>query len=312
MINDLDETLKLLLVKKAGLDPAEVDISFDIPTREWSTPVTRPTVNLYLYDLRENRQLRETYWDDEVGEDGRINLKRRPLRIDLSYMITCWTSSAEDQHRLLWRVIETFFRYSPIPEEVLQGDLRQLIHPVRTEVAQPDGVLKNVSDFWGALENQLRASVSLVVTLDLDLEQILTSPMVLARALKFGPPVVTTRPDGSGKPASGETILHQLEAGWEVGTVRLGGEVRNKKGTPLASASVRLVSKQTDGQPVQVGPTIQTDAEGRYIFSAVPTGDYTLVVELPGQPPVQVPLKVAVGERGQAVPELAFPVEVPM
>ena len=118
MINDLDETLKQLLVKKAGLDPSEVDISFDIPTREWSTPVTRPTVNLYLYDLRENRQLRETYWDDEVGEDGRINMKRRPLRIDLSYMITCWTSSAEDQHRLLWRVVETFFRHSPIPDDV--------------------------------------------------------------------------------------------------------------------------------------------------------------------------------------------------
>ena len=189
---------------------------------------------------------------------------------------------------------------------MLQGNLLQLIHPVRTEVAQPDGVLKNVSDFWGALENQLRASVSLVVTLDLDLEQIITSPMVLARALKFGPPVVQPAPYG------GETILPQLEAGWEVGTVRLGGEVRNKKGTPLASASVRLVGKQADGQPVQVGPTTQTDAEGRYIFSAVPTGDYTLVVELPGQAPVQVPLKVAVGERGQPVPELAFPVEVPM
>jgi len=306
MINDLDETLKQLLVKKAGLDPAEVDISFDIPTREWSTPVTRPTVNLYLYDLRENRQLRETYWDEEVDEDGRINSKRRPLRIDLSYMITCWTSSAEDQHRLLWRVVETFFRHSPIPEDVLQGDLRQLIHPVRSEVAQPDGVLKNVSDFWGALENQLRPSVSLVVTLDLDLEQILTSPMVLARALKFGPPAVQPGPNG------GETILHQLEPGWEAGTVRLGGEVRNKKGMPLPSVSVRLVSKQTDGQPVQVGPTIQTDAEGRYVFAAVPTGDYTLVVEQPGQAPFQVPLKVAVGERGQPVPELAFPVEVPM
>ena len=306
MINDLDETLKQLLVKKAGLDPAEVDISFDIPTREWSTPVTRPTVNLYLYDLRENRQLRETYWDDEVGEDGKINLKRRPLRIDLSYMITCWTSSAEDQHRLLWRVVETFFRHSPIPEDVLQGDLLQLTHPVNTEVAQPDGVLKNVSDFWGALENQLRPSVSLVVTLDLDLEQIITSPMVLARALKFGPPVVQTGPNGS------EIMLPQLEPGWEAGTVRLGGEVRNKKGKPLASAWVRLVSKQVDGQPVQIGPTIQTDAVGRYVFSAVPVGDYTLVVEMTGQSPVQVPLKVAVGERGQPAPELAFPVEVPM
>ncbi len=306
MINDLDETLKKLLVSKAGLDPAEVDISFDIPTRDWSTPVTRPTVNLYLYDLRENRQLRETFWDDEVGEDGRVNMKRRPLRIDLSYMITCWTSSAEDQHRLLWRVVETFFRFSPIPDEVLVGDLKQLIHPVRTDVAQPDGVLKNVSDFWGALENQLRPSVSLVVTLDLDLEQILTSPMVLARALKFGTPAIKPGPFGD------ETIIPQLVPGWEVGTVRLGGEVHNKKGQPVASASVRLVSVQADGQPVQVGPTIQTGVDGRYIFPAVPTGNYTFVVELPNQNPVQVPVKLDVGERGQAVPELAFPVEVPM
>ena len=306
MINDLDETLKQLLVQKAGLDPGEVDISFDIPTREWSTPVTRPTVNLYLYDLRENTALRETYWDDEPGDGRQINLKRRPLRIDLSYMITCWTSSAEDQHRLLWRVMETFFRYSPIPDDVLQGNLHHLTHPVRTNVAQPDGVLKNVSDFWGALENQLRASVSLVVTLDLDLEQILSSPMVLARALKFGPTAVQPGPNG------GETLLAQLEPGWETGTVRLGGEVRNKQGKPLAAASVRLVHKHVDGQPVQFGSTVQTDSGGRYIFPSVPPGDYTLVVELAGQPPVQQPLNVMVGERGQPVPELAFPVEVPM
>jgi hypothetical protein len=306
MINDLDETLKQLMVKKAGLDPAEVDISFDIPTREWSTPVTRPTVNFYLYDLRENTILRETYWDDETDQDGRINLKRRPLRIDLSYMITCWTSSAEDQHRLLWRVMETFFRHSPLPEEVLQGDLRNLTHPVRTLVAQPDGVLKNVSDFWGALENQLRPSVSLVVTLDLDMAQIMTSPMVLARALKFGPPEVTPGPNGR------ESILPQLSPGWEVGTVRLGGEVRDKKGNPLASVSVRLIGKGPDGQPIQVGPTIQTDAAGRYIFPSVPVGEYSLVVEVPGKPPVQQPLKVAVGDRGQSAPELVFPVEVPM
>jgi hypothetical protein len=313
MINDLDETLKQFLVQKAGLEPAEVDISFDIPTRDWSTPVTRPTVNLYLYDLRENRQLRETYWDDEPGETGRINLKRRPLRIDLSYMITCWTSGTEDQHRLLWRVMEAFFRYSPLPEDVLQGDLRSLIHPVRTEVAQPDGVLKNVSDFWGALENQLRPSVALVVTLDLDLEQIETHPLVLARALKFGPPLVQRDSHGV------EVILPQLETGWEAGPVRLGGEVRNKKGQALPGAAVRLVGKEASGQPVQVGPTIQTDEAGRYIFASVPAGEYTLVVEMPGQAPVQRPLKVVVGERrpasgagGQPMPELAFPVEVPM
>jgi hypothetical protein len=306
MINDLDETFKQLLIQKAGLDLAEVDISFDIPTRDWSTPVTRPTVNLYLYDLRENRQLRETYWDDEPGETGRVNLKRRPLRIDLSYMVTCWTSVTEDQHRLLWRVMETFFRYSPIPDDVLQGDLRLLTHPVRTEVAQPDGVLKNVSDFWGALENQLRPSVALVATLDLDLAQIETHPLVLARTLKFGPPVMQRDLHGI------EVVLPQLDQGWEASPLRLGGEVRNRKGSPLAGAAVRLVGKESGGTPFQVGPSVLTDQDGRYIFTSIPAGEYTLVVEMPGQAPVQRPLKVVVGERGQSLPELAFPVEVPM
>ena len=305
MINDLDETLKQLLVDKAGLSPSEVDISFDTPTRDWSTPVTRPTVNLYLYDLRENRQLRETYWDGEPDANGRVNLKRRPLRIDLSYMITCWTSGTEDQHRLLWRVLETFFRNSPLPAEILQGSLRSLVHPIRTEVAQPDGVLKNVSDFWGALENQLRPSVALVVTLDLDLEQIESYPLVLARVLKFGPPLV--QPNANG----GETLLPQLEAGWEAGPVQLGGEVRDNKGKPLPGAAVRLMSKQ-GGQPVQVGVTVQADSGGRYRFASVPAGEYTLVVEFSGQAPVHRLLKIAVSERGQPMPELVFPVEVPM
>ena len=306
MINDLDETLKQLLVQKAGLEPAEVDISFDIPTRDWSTPVTRPTVNLYLYDLRENRQLRENYWDGEEDKAGRVNLKRRPLRIDLSYMITCWTSGTEDQHRLLWRVMETFFRYSPIPEEVLQGDMRRLTHPVRTDVAQPDGVLKNVSDFWGALENQLRPSIALVVTLDLDLEQIESHPLVLARALKFGIPLVQTSPKGR------ETVLPQLEPGWEASPIQLRGEVRDPTGKPVAGAAVRLVGKQTGGQAVQVGPTIHTDEAGRYRFASLPGGEYTLVVEVTGRPPVQRSLSVAVGERGQPLSKVEFILEVPM
>ena len=117
MINDLDESLKQLLIQKAGLDPSEVDISFDIPTRDWATSsaTTRPTVNLYLFDIRENRALRELDWDSEPNHNGAVQTNRLPLRIDLSYMVTCWTSAAEDQHRLLWQVLETFFRNSPLP-----------------------------------------------------------------------------------------------------------------------------------------------------------------------------------------------------
>jgi hypothetical protein len=58
MINDLDETIKQLLTKKGAFDPAEIDIVFDMPDREWSASISKPTVNVYLYDIHENRDLR--------------------------------------------------------------------------------------------------------------------------------------------------------------------------------------------------------------------------------------------------------------
>lgn len=305
MINDLDETLKQLLVKRAGLDPSEVDISFDIPTREWSTPVTRPTINLYLFDIRENRQLREMDWDVESGNGGQVTRKRIPVRIDVSYMVTCWTSAAEDQHRLLWRVLETFFRHSPLPDDVLVGDMQRLLRPARTEVAQPDGILKNVSDFWGALENQLRPAINLVVTLELDLNQITVSPMVFAQGIKLGLPVVHR--DNLGR----EYYMTALRPGWELLPMRLGGIVHDQKGRPVAGASVRVLGRAAGGAR-QFGATVQTGADGRYTLETVPSGDYTLVVEAAGQPPKQFPFTVQIGERGQPVPAFIHEVEVAM
>ncbi len=306
MINDLDETLKVLLIQKAGLDPSEVDISFDIPTRDWSTPVTRPTINLYLFDVRENRQLRELDWDEEPAKNGKVTRKRIPVRIDLSYMITCWTSAAEDQHRLLWRVLETFFRYSPLPGDVLQGQMKNLLRPARTEVAQPDGILKNVSDFWGALENQLRPAINVVVTLELDLNQVFDSPMVFAGVAKLGLPAI-------GRDVSGaDYYMRALRPGWEALPMRIGGSVHDPTGQPVVGANVRLIRTMPDGSPVQFGPTVATGADGRYILENVPQGRYTFVVEVPGQTPTQHPLVVAVRERGEPLGEFIHEVEVPM
>ena len=100
MINDLDETLKQLLIGKVPLDPVEVDISFDMPDREWSASVVKPTVNLYLYDIHENLELRSNEWMIERSQ-GIATRKKPPVRVDLSYLITVWTSDTADQHRLL-------------------------------------------------------------------------------------------------------------------------------------------------------------------------------------------------------------------
>ncbi|MBI2930807.1 MAG: DUF4255 domain-containing protein [Planctomycetes bacterium] len=48
MFADVDESIRKLLVQRGHLDSGEVDISFDMPTRQWAAGVSKPTVNLYL------------------------------------------------------------------------------------------------------------------------------------------------------------------------------------------------------------------------------------------------------------------------
>ena len=59
MLNLLDETLSAFLRKTVPLPAREVDIVFDAPDGEWAAGVSRPTVNLYLWDVRPNLAERE-------------------------------------------------------------------------------------------------------------------------------------------------------------------------------------------------------------------------------------------------------------
>ena len=108
MLRDLDETIKNLLTKAGGFDPNQVDISFKIPNREWSEKeVQRPTLNCYLFDIHERRALREEGWRPENRKESR---RQPPLFFELTYLITAWTRNIEDEHMLLWEVLETLVR----------------------------------------------------------------------------------------------------------------------------------------------------------------------------------------------------------
>jgi hypothetical protein len=193
MINDLDETLKQLLMKKVPLEPSEVDISFEAPDREWAASISKPTVSLYLYDIRENHELRNYEWTRERNNDRTATRRRAPLRIDLSYLVTAWTNDVGDEHRLLWRVLAALSRHSLLPDELLQGKLKEQESEIRTTTAQPDGLFKNPADFWSALDNQLKPSIDYVVTLPLDLEMAETMPVVLEKVLQMKEKEVTMR-----------------------------------------------------------------------------------------------------------------------
>jgi hypothetical protein len=171
VIRDLDDTLRELLEQAAppGSELAGADISFDIPDGDWRGTVDKLTVNCYLYDIRENRDLRTTEpirQRDPVT--NRSTWRQAPVRIDCAYCITAWSpaldESVQDEHRLLSQVLMVLLRNRTIPPGVLQGSLTAQMPPYPTVVASTDG-MKNLPEFWGALDQQLKPSLSYVVTL---------------------------------------------------------------------------------------------------------------------------------------------------
>src|SRR5262249_34687396 len=96
MLADLDESLRTLL-KRHGFDG--VEIVFDAPARDWAAMLTSPTVNLFLYNLREASRPRATDWAEQEA-NGRTTNVRPPLRVDAAFAVTAWTRAVEDEHRL--------------------------------------------------------------------------------------------------------------------------------------------------------------------------------------------------------------------
>lgn len=247
MLDALDETIKSVLRELGGLSADEVDVAFDAPDREWAARVGKPTVNCYLYDIRENLQLRGTDWIVEQGSNGRSAMKRKvPRRFDLSYVFTAWTADIEDEHRLLWRVLATMVRCPELPRNLLQGPLAEVQYPIITEVAQPDGLLRDPADVWSALDNRIRPSVNVVVTLPLHDSDPREAPLVLTR------------------------IIRTDEFGRMSEMIQIAGTVRDQNSAPLRDTVVRVKG--------HAHATV-TSGDGRFWIAGLAPGQYTLVAE---------------------------------
>src|SRR5215212_8510566 len=117
MIQDLDSTLAVLLARELPTELAEqVTVSFATPDDQFPpSSVTPPAIDLFLYDVRENHELRNNEWIVERNSDGTTTRQRPPVRVDCSYFVTAWASqnspnAAWDEHHLLGEVMRVLLR----------------------------------------------------------------------------------------------------------------------------------------------------------------------------------------------------------
>jgi len=175
VINDLDETLAALLRK--GLPERlskQIQISFAAPDDQFPPQsVTLPAIDLFLYDVRENLDLRSSEFYIERHSDGTATKTWAPARVDFSYLITAWPSesvanAAEDEHRLLGEVMRVLLRHRTIPADLLQGGLLDQPLPLPVSSLQP-GKLQSVGEFWQALGGKPKATLNYTVTVAVDI-----------------------------------------------------------------------------------------------------------------------------------------------
>lgn len=249
---DLDEALELLLRRELASTGFEgVVIAFDAPDREWAKALTQPTLNLFLYDLRENHQRRGATWSGGT-EDGRRTETRPPLWLDASYTLTAFSRAVQDEHRLLSQALTALSTYPELPDDVLQqgplGALHQEFGALHTRVGHPRH--DATPDFWTAVGGPYKLSFHYIVTV----------PFPSGAVLHRGRPVHAQRL-GVGEHPKRRPELEER--------VRVAGSVVEADGAAVAEAWVTVRG---------LGRVCETDPLGHFSFTGVPPGSHAVLV----------------------------------
>jgi hypothetical protein len=257
-------------------------VRFQPPDDGWRKHVSGlgslKALNVYLVDVRENRELRST--EGIRRREGGLLVEDPPaLRLDCHYLISAWSPASEDaertrdEHRVLSALIQVLVDASPlVPRAVFFPDPVPDKFPAALTdaelpfvLASPGGFPK-LAEFWGTMggSSPWKPVVELVVTVPILREPRPAGPEVTTRTARY-------RPGLDGGAAS---EAYTQIAGRVLQTTPGGGAP-----DPVADAWVRLES--VAGAALS---TARTDAGGRFTFGGLAAGSYQLRCRAQGHP----------------------------
>jgi hypothetical protein len=277
MLNLLDQVIDKVLDTGWAIGP-KPDRSFDIPDDTFRTGLNKLTLNIYLAEIRENKDFRRPNWDVITLPDRTSVLSQPPTYFDCHYLISAWSPSqagplsspTSDEHQALGGALYVLVRNPDTIPSVLGvvggGPVFQQGHIYLT-VTPPD-VPRVVNDFWSTMKLPWRPTVSLIATTPLD--PALDSPP--------SPPMVTL-------------VVRTGQIGAASGTfeelVTIGGWVlKLADDSPITTATVTRVD---------TGEQTTVDAQGRFSFTGLVPGTYPLKAAAAGFTAVQRDLDVPNG-----------------
>lgn len=163
MLELIDESIEAFLRARVPLGATEVDVSFEAPDRTWSAKLVRPTINLFLWDIRRSASRSRTGLEEFERDGKQIRRLALPV-IEMRYLITAWTSDHGDERALLAGVMSTLLAHSHLPSDFLPETFDDLRAPALLMARAGEDAV----DVFRALEGQLKPSISMVVVSEVD------------------------------------------------------------------------------------------------------------------------------------------------
>jgi hypothetical protein len=175
----IDTTISNLLA--AALQPPVLPelphIYFMTPDSSFPGSAELPALNLFLFSMQENRDLRRTDSLRQRMPDRTISVARAPVRVDCHYLVTAYAKVPEtqplapfDEHWLLGETMRALLRFSEIPS-LYWADPSVSVEglPLQAEAALPATREMGI-DLWQALGQKPRACFHYKVTANVDLK----------------------------------------------------------------------------------------------------------------------------------------------
>ena len=189
-IGAVDLTLRDLLWSEMQFDSvitsiiaSESQITLEPPFKlVKDTEPDQNALSLYLYKVNENPEMKNRFLE---AIDGHRQIYP-PLALNLYYLMTPITNSADNDHTLLGKALQILYKYSILNGSSLKGvlagsdlQLRIVLNPVS---------LDELSNLWSAFLRPYRLSVSYEVkVVFIDSERETSGERVLEKRVKVGP-----------------------------------------------------------------------------------------------------------------------------
>ncbi|MCC5632289.1 Pvc16 family protein [Nostoc sphaeroides CHAB 2801] len=219
------------------------------------------TLNLYIYDIRESKQMQHSGRQIERRLTRTLqpkNVHWSPSWFDISMLLTVWDRTALGEHHLMSEAITVLLRHRLLREEFLVSELRGYGNLNMTVSLEPQ---IEAGSLWSALTIPLRPALYIMVSIPFEPESS-SVPLVLERIFQM---------QNQLENGSIETITKKVVI---AGVVR--SAVTNQ---PLLEAEIKVMGTEK---------STNSNKEGLFYFENLSRGNYILLLNCPGYLPIQV------------------------